>query len=283
MRELAAWREHAPWPSDRQVEQDLLLTRAMAAIFSDSFLAGQVAMRGGTVLHKVHLAPAARYSEDIDLVLVGERPEGHVKRALRRVLTPILGEPHSSATQDLRQRARNLMMPSRVIRQEYRYAPTVGGSSEMRIKIEVNCNEREPFFEIVDLDYPLPPVVGDRETVTLRSYDLDEMLGTKMRALLQRDQGRDLFDLWWAITPSRPESADLVQPPRVIAAFTDYMAREGNAVTLGVYDDGLRRKLEKRSFRDDVASMLRPGLPLYDAEDAAALVRERLLSLLPSA
>jgi len=27
-------------------------------------------MRGGTVLHKAHLAPAARYSEDIDLVLV---------------------------------------------------------------------------------------------------------------------------------------------------------------------------------------------------------------------
>lgn len=39
-------------------------------------------MRGGTVLHKVHLAPAARYSQDIDLVAVGERPEEHIRKAL---------------------------------------------------------------------------------------------------------------------------------------------------------------------------------------------------------
>jgi hypothetical protein len=56
--EIIAWREHAAWATDAQVEQDLLLTHAMIAIFADPFLSGQVAMRGGTVLHKVHLAPA---------------------------------------------------------------------------------------------------------------------------------------------------------------------------------------------------------------------------------
>ena len=59
--------------SDVKVEQDYLLCRALEAIFEDRFLASQVAMRGGTVLHKGRLAPATRYSEDIDLVLVGER------------------------------------------------------------------------------------------------------------------------------------------------------------------------------------------------------------------
>ena len=54
-----------PWSEPYQVEQDLLLCLAMRAIFEDRFLSGQVAMRGGAVLHKVHLAPAARYSEDI--------------------------------------------------------------------------------------------------------------------------------------------------------------------------------------------------------------------------
>ncbi|MEX3964843.1 nucleotidyl transferase AbiEii/AbiGii toxin family protein [Paraburkholderia sp. EG286B] len=47
----------------------------MAAIFWDKFLSQHVAMRGGTVLHKAHLAPAVRYSEDIDLVLVTDRKE----------------------------------------------------------------------------------------------------------------------------------------------------------------------------------------------------------------
>ena len=57
----------------------------MVALFNDAFLSSQIAMRGGTLLHKVRLAPASRYSEDIDLVGVGTRPEEHIRRAVRRV------------------------------------------------------------------------------------------------------------------------------------------------------------------------------------------------------
>jgi hypothetical protein len=78
-REIAAWRTVAPWATDMIVEQDYLLCRAVAAISEDAFLSAQVAMRGGAVLHKGHLAPASRYSEDIDLVLVGDRPSSHKK------------------------------------------------------------------------------------------------------------------------------------------------------------------------------------------------------------
>ena len=92
-REIAAWRTVAPWATDMMVEQDYLLCRAVAAIFEDEFLPTQVAMRDGTVLHKGHLAPASRYSEDIDLVLVGDRPSSHVKKALTRVLRPVLETP----------------------------------------------------------------------------------------------------------------------------------------------------------------------------------------------
>lgn len=67
---LTAWQVHAPWPKRSQIEQDLRLSRGVAAIFADDILYEHLAMRGGTVLHKAHLAPAARYSEDIDLVLV---------------------------------------------------------------------------------------------------------------------------------------------------------------------------------------------------------------------
>ncbi len=50
-------------------------------------------MRGGTVLHKAHLAPAARYSEDIDLVLVKAMDMETLDRKLYRVLAPVLGRP----------------------------------------------------------------------------------------------------------------------------------------------------------------------------------------------
>src|SRR5271165_6239874 len=95
-RDILAHQTAVPWPTLRQVEQDLLLCRAMAALFNDKFLRTQIAMRGGTLLHKVHLAPAARYSEDIDLVVFGDRPESHIAKAFRRVLGDSLGQPSHS-------------------------------------------------------------------------------------------------------------------------------------------------------------------------------------------
>src|SRR6266699_2110865 len=118
-RDVLAHQAHVPWPTQRQVEQDLLLCRSMAALFDDKFLHGQIAMRGGTLLHKVLLAPPSRYSEDIDLVVVGERPEGHTRKALHRVLRSVLGTPKQSVWGDLKLAIRNTVKPSRVLRVIY--------------------------------------------------------------------------------------------------------------------------------------------------------------------
>ena len=75
--DILAHQTVAPWSAQHQVEQDLLLCRAMVELLNDAFLSAQIAMRGGTLLHKAHLAPPSRYSEDIDLVVVGTRPEEH--------------------------------------------------------------------------------------------------------------------------------------------------------------------------------------------------------------
>jgi hypothetical protein len=120
LQDVLAHQSSVPWPEIYQVEQDLLLSLSMRAIFDDPFLSGQVAMRGGTVLHKVHLAPASRYSEDIDLVVVGERPESHIRKALMRVLRPVLGKEKSSAWATLRLAVRNAAKPSRILRCIYK-------------------------------------------------------------------------------------------------------------------------------------------------------------------
>ena len=70
---ILEWRAQAPWPQDSQVEQDLVISRALVAIFSNDILHDALAFRGGTALYKLHL-PAARYSEDIDLVRTGTGP-----------------------------------------------------------------------------------------------------------------------------------------------------------------------------------------------------------------
>ena len=278
--QVIAWRAHAPWPDDAQVEQDLYLTRVMVAIFSDRFLSEQVAMRGGTVLHKVHLAPAARYSEDIDLVAVGRRPQEHLRKALHRVLAPVLGDPRQSVWDTVKLAVRNAARPSRVLRLSFEFMPVMPPRDPRMLKVEVNVTERRPFYPVLLL--PFGPHVGIADApVGLRSYDLDEMLGTKLRALLQRDQGRDLFDLWWACTArDRDAALPAVDPDRVIAAFRHYMRSERSSVSAEESVRELDRKTEDRGFRSDMAQLLRADMRPYDVDAAARLVKETLLSRL---
>ena len=82
-----------PWRADAKVEQDLIISRGIVEIFSHPLLAGHLAFRGGTALHKIFLLPSARYSEDIDLVQVAGGPIGPIFDALRDKLSSWLGKP----------------------------------------------------------------------------------------------------------------------------------------------------------------------------------------------
>lgn len=54
---IMEWNEQVPWKESAMVEQDLLICRSLVAIYSDEFLASQLAFRGGTALHKLYLSP----------------------------------------------------------------------------------------------------------------------------------------------------------------------------------------------------------------------------------
>lgn len=84
--DIVRWRAVVPWADDDDVEQDLVITLALFDIFRDETLKGALAFRGGTALHKLHLAPAVRYSEDIDLVQRDPGPIGPTLSRIRRAL-----------------------------------------------------------------------------------------------------------------------------------------------------------------------------------------------------
>ena len=90
---ITAWRTRAPWPSNEQVEQDLVLSRALVAIFQHPTVAEGAVFRGGTALHKLFLQERGRYSEDIDLVQRSAGPIGELVDAIRGALDPWLGDP----------------------------------------------------------------------------------------------------------------------------------------------------------------------------------------------
>jgi len=85
--DIAKWQEQAPWKQFYQVEQDLVISRALVEIFSDEFLRENLAFRGGTALHKLYLNPAPRYSEDIDLVQIKPGPIKPIMQRINEVIT----------------------------------------------------------------------------------------------------------------------------------------------------------------------------------------------------
>ena len=200
---ITAWRVTAPWADDAQVEQDLVLSRATVEIFTDSELSGSLALRGGTALNKLFIHPPSRYSEDIDLVQADPGAIGDVLNGIRRRLDPWLGRPKRSSSEAS-------------VTLVYRFESEVPPIRPLRLKIEINTREH---FAVLDYyRHPLavanPWFTGEASVMT---YLLDELMGTKLRALYQRRKGRDLFDLWLCL------SRGLLDPEQVVACFTAYM------------------------------------------------------------
>lgn len=55
---IREWGEQVPWTETEQVEQDLLICRALTEIYKDPYLASHLAFRGGTALHKLFCHPS---------------------------------------------------------------------------------------------------------------------------------------------------------------------------------------------------------------------------------
>ncbi len=277
LQDVLAHQASVAWPQLHQVEQDLLLSLAMNAIFEDKFLHGQVAMRGGTVLHKVHLAPAARYSEDIDLVVVGDRPDDHIERAIKRVLRLLFGREKSSAWETLRLAVRNATKPSRILRCIYKIDCVSNPGQQLTVEVETNVTERTPKFELPAMPFAFQHR-GREINTSIISYQINEMLGTKMRALFQRKKGRDLFDLYWALTA---RSVTPVSAAEMVDAFMHYMRDEDTYVPRSEFQAHLHECLaDKVGFCGDIRPLLRAQVA-YDPQQAGRYVEQHVISLLP--
>lgn len=108
----------------------------------------------------------------------------------------------------------------------------------------------------------------------ISTYQLDELLGTKLRALYQRRKGRDLFDL--AIALKNPS----VDPRRIVEAFLGYMDKEEGRITRALFERNLAGKMTMPQFAADIGPMLEPGYE-WDMARAMDEVSSRLITLLP--
>lgn len=257
---IREWNEFVPWKDMLMVEQDLIICRALVSIFSDDFLRENLAFRGGTALHKLFLQPQPRYSEDIDLVQIKPGPIKTIMFRLGEVLEWL---PNRSTQQKKHSNKLLFRMDSEI--------PPI---QQIRLKVEINCFEH---FNVLGLQ-EVPFHVGNSwftGEANLTTYHFEELVGTKLRALYQRKKGRDLFDLYTALT------ARNIDVDNVLKCYRRYMEFVvERAPSYKEFVQNMELKMKDEEFLEDVSPLLRPEIE-YDPIKAYPLVYETLIDKMP--
>ncbi|MBU8892592.1 MAG: nucleotidyl transferase AbiEii/AbiGii toxin family protein [Bacteroidales bacterium] len=253
---IAKWQEQAPWKTFAQIEQDLIISRALVAIFSDDILRENLAFRGGTAIHKLFLNPAPRYSEDIDLVQIKEGAIGDILDKIDKVID------FFEEKRKVKQKTNNNTIVYRFT-SEHENIP-------LKLKIEINCKEH---FSV--LDWKKFPFEVENEWFSgkadVNTYELNELLGTKLRALYQRKKGRDLFDLYYA-----HQNAGL-NYDEIIHCYNEYMNFVvEKSPTKKQFLLNLEEKQNDPDFSGDMEALIRLGLD-YNQEEAFDWIKTELL------
>ena len=254
---ITEWSEKAHWSTNVQVEQDLIICRALCSIYQDEFLARHLAFRGGTALGKLYLKPQPRYSEDIDLVQVQAEPIKETIDHLRDALA-WLGEPV------VKQKKHNNTLVFKV-------QPTDMDAGEIHLKVEINCKEHFSVYPMVRVPFAVNSswFKGVCEVLT---YELAELTGTKLRAVYQRRKGRDLFDLWKILTLV-PE----IDRERVMQSYERYLGFTASHLpTYKEFVMNMEEKLQDEEFLADTDLILGPEVE-YDAVVAWTKVLDELV------
>jgi predicted nucleotidyltransferase component of viral defense system len=254
---ITEWSTQAPWPAEIQIEQDLILSRLIVEIASDELLARELAFRGGTCLHKLHLPGPARYSEDLDYTRTSEEPRiGDCLTALRRIAADI----------GLQERKRKFPGHDSDMACIWFHTTPETGDGQISIKIEINVRETVPHRPSI----LLPHRVQSRwwsGSADVRTFRTEEVLATKLRALYARRKGRDLYDLWLALTDLTLDEQLVVDGLAHYMGARLYSYRQLHA--------NLVDKLANREFLDDIRN-LTLDLHGYEHRPAAELLMQRL-------
>jgi predicted nucleotidyltransferase component of viral defense system len=235
---IIAWGNVVPWAEPRQVEQDLIICRALVEIFSDEFLRKELRFRGGTALNKLHFPNPIRYSEDIDLVRTTAGPIGPILDGIRARLEPWLGRARFGQSR---------IAPKLWFRAKPE-DPAV--TVDIRLKVEINTSELDAYDGPMAIPFEIrnPWFSGIAEIST---FSREEMLATKLRALLQRDKGRDLFDLMHA-----HEVFDGLDTARVAEYMRRYLEKSNTTISRAEAEERMFGKLVDPGFLADIRPLL---------------------------
>ncbi|MDE2791317.1 MAG: nucleotidyl transferase AbiEii/AbiGii toxin family protein [Paracoccaceae bacterium] len=263
---IVEWSQKAPWAERRQVEQDLIISRTLVEIFGDPFLELELRFRGGTALNKLHFPKPLRYSEDIDLVRTSAGAIRPILDKLRELLEPWLGPADFK---------RSPVAP----KLRFRVPAEDGGEHPIRLKLEINTRERTAYDPVVMKPFSVEnPWFSGASTIP--TFSNEEMLATKLRALLQRNKGRDLFDLAHGL-----EVFGGLDCAQVVNLFERYLADGGVQISRVQAEQRMLAKFARGNLLTDLRPLLSADSAERMTDDATShavrAIFERLIRRMP--
>jgi predicted nucleotidyltransferase component of viral defense system len=140
-------------------------------------------------------------------------------------------------------------------------------ATPLRVKVEINVEETTPLVDPIQIEHVVDsPWWSGSAPVT--TFTLEELMGTKLRALCQRSKGRDIFDLWHVLTTRD------VDDKLIVDALHHYMGDD--AFTYPQLRQNLHAKIADPDFRTDMQSLLVDAPTDWNVTAAADIVMQRL-------
>ena len=263
---IVEWSQTAPWTEQRQVEQDLIISRALVEIFGDPLLASELRFRGGTALNKLHFPEPLRYSEDIDLVRTSAGGIGPILDRLQELLEPWLGPARFEQSQ---------VAP----KMRFRVRAEDGGEHPIRLKLEINTRERTAYDPVLMVPFAVEnPWFSGMSTIP--TFSNEEMLATKLRALLQRNKGRDLYDLAHGLNVFGG-----LDCAHIVNLFARYLADGDVQISRAQAEERMLAKITRGDLLMDLRPLLSADLAGRMSDDATdravRAIFERLIEQIP--
>jgi len=221
-------------------------------MFNSPALAGRIAFRGGTAIHKLLFSEPLRYSEDLDLVQTRAEQIGATANGIREALSWLGNCKREQAGHS--------------IHFVFRFAPESQPDTSLKVKVEVNTREHESVLGIQQYSFAVQNGWYGG-TADIASFAPEEIFATKLRALLQRRKSRDLFDL------DRGLRELSMSAEKLLACFDHYLSLEGKAITRAMAEQRMLEKLT-HSITEDISPLLPAGVRFN--EDDAITAFERI-------
>lgn len=252
--ELKVWMDQQNLPDPLFAELDYRLVKTLDAIYNDPYLSTRLCMKGGTAINKLYLLETSRLSVDLDFNHIGPKEEVLKERPEIRVkLTELLKKLDNSYEIHSEHRYELTRIKSRYKTQK---------GTTANFKLEISHVERFPIISPVKKPIKTPAGVAN-----VLTYTLEELTATKLRALLERQKGRDIYDLYF-ISKLNPD------PKITRKMFLYYFYRSRKVFNPKIHYNNLVKKYKGKNIIDDVSSFIKPTVTFNLKKAAKDVIKQ---------